>query len=99
MTAGAASLLTDWQYQAPMVPSDHSLQRWYRDDELYPAAGVRVYRRDDGKHQLQLKLSMFQPDGDASFTKLIPLCQVVALRNALNDAIADMCVIQKVVTP
>lgn len=82
----------DYAYEAPLIPTDYTNQRWYlgggKPRTVYNSieeTEVNVHRRGDITHA---RISISCPHG--SLTADLDLASLTALRNALHDAIVDI---------
>jgi hypothetical protein len=91
MKPGEANLLLNgWTYSPPQRPADYPEQHWYRRRELVnPGGFMSVYRQSTEK-VVEVTFTAFSDNGRAASTVNLDVVKVLALRNALNDALADM---------
>jgi hypothetical protein len=81
-----------WQYLAPSPSGVGTPSLSYRRAELMGGHGEAQasLRRANGSNRLTLQLSQFSANGHVQFATYLTPQQAVALRNALNDALAEI---------
>lgn len=89
--AKAAMQAPDWHYQPPHLVSDSKLVT-YRKVELMAAQGEigLSLRRIDGSNRATLQTTLFPAQGFLHCDVYLTPQRAIALRDALNDYLADV---------